>query len=116
MDNGSLPPASLEIELPAFADREHWIDAGNFGRLVYGPRTSAGAARCELDDLRAKVAWLKGITLHAKFVGPHRLRGRPERRAPDWITEFEHIGLASSLIAQVRDIESQLIRAGVWRA
>jgi hypothetical protein len=116
VDNEPFPPASLEMVLPHFADREHWIDAGNFGRLTYSRRAKITEIRRELDDVKAKVTWLKGIALHAKCVGPHRLRGIPEPEAPGWIAELKHMGWASSFIAQIRDIEDRLIRTGVWRA
>ena len=115
IDNTPSAPATLEIELPATADRVHSIDAGNFGRLTYGRPTHAGEEPYDLGDVRAKVTWLKSMALHERFSGPYRLQGNPEPRAPGWIAELTRVGWASSLIAQVRDIQNQLVRVGVWR-
>lgn len=115
VDHAKLVPASLEVEL-LVAGREHSIEAGNFGRLTYGRRINAVRAQYELDDIRPKAEWLRNIALHAAFCGPHRLHGSPAPEAPGWIAELKRMGWADSLLAQVRAIEGQLIRAGVWRA
>lgn len=115
VDNAPVAPASLEIAQSVAADREHLIDAGNFGRVAYGRHARAREPLYELDGVRAKVMWLKSIALHPEFSGPHRLTGSPEPSAPGWVADLKRVGWTRSLIAQLREIERHLTRAGVWR-
>lgn len=111
IDGHAVAPIASEESWPADLTRSTVIDAQALGLLNWQPRVVPARRAVEAPGL---AKWLQGVASHASDARLMRLRGAAVGEPPTWLATLYRSAWDRRYAPQLRSLEHELIRSGVW--